>query len=95
METRIMISSNYGFDHNWVLEVKTLNGTKSFYLGQDIKFIRRVMGMDIEDVVEVIGTRDISEGSEGNIKLSEFICETLGITEENVMGIESWELSCQ
>ena len=67
----------------------------SFYLGQDIKFIRRVMGMDIEDVIEVIGTRDISEGSEGNIKLSEFICETLGITEDNVINIESWELCCQ
>jgi hypothetical protein len=95
MKTEIKISSNYGFDHNWTLEVNTKTGIRSFYLGQDIKFIRRVLGMEPDYLIEQIGTRDISNGSVGNRKLARFICNELGINIRTVGEIESWGLCAE
>ncbi|NBW56708.1 hypothetical protein EBR43_02770 [bacterium] len=96
METSVIITPNpYGFGRNWSLLVKTPGHTKSFYLGQDVKFCSRVLGMTPRDVVEAIGTGEISEGQPGNKKLAEFICECLELDETNVMGLESWSLSAE
>lgn len=87
---KISITSNYGFDHNWTL---TCFG-RSFYLGQDVKFCSRVLGMEPSSVVNAIGTNrvDTPKGSE---KLAKFICKKLGITKSNVNKLESWDLCAQ
>ena len=51
--------------------------------------------MQPRDVVEAIGTGEISEGQPGNKKLAEFICECLELNETNVMGLEPWSLSAE
>ena len=96
METSVIITPNpYGFGRNWSLLVKTPEHTKSFYLGQDVKFCSRVLGMSPRDVVLTIGTGEISEGQPGNKKLAEFICECLELNETNVMELEPWSLSAE
>ena len=95
MNAEIKISSNYGFDHNWTLVLSTKTQTKSFYLGQDVKFCSRVLGMDTSYVVQQVGTRDINEGTKGNKKLAKFICQSLNINGRNFSKIEAWGLCCQ
>lgn len=95
MKAHILISSTYGFDHNWTLVVSTTKKTKSFYLGQDVKFCDRVLGMSASYVVSQIGTREIAEGTKGNEKLANFICKSLGLNGRNIDKIESWGLCCQ
>ena len=85
---RIDITSTYGFDHKWTLVVKD----KSFYLGQDVKFCTRVLGMEPRDVVRAIGTGEIGEGTNGNKALAKFICKTLGL---NANKLNNWELCAQ
>ena len=95
MKAEIRISSSYGFDHNWTLKVSTPKKTKEFYLGQDVKFCSRVLGMDTGDVIRAIGTRNINEGSRGNKKLAKFICEQLKLDGKKIDKIQPWELCCQ
>jgi hypothetical protein len=96
MEASVIITPNsYGFGHNWSLSVKTPAVEKTFYLGQDVKFCRRVLGMEPRDVVEAIGTGEISEGLLGNRKLADFICEQLELDEDRVNELEAWELSAE
>lgn len=92
MKAKVLITSNYGFDHNWTLVVSTPTKTKSFYLGQDVKFCQRVLGMDTSYVVSQIGTNEIAEGTKGNEKLGKFICQSLGLNGRNIDKIESWGL---
>ena len=70
MKAEIQISSSYGFDHNWTLVVSTAKKTKSFFLGQDVKFCSRVLGMDTSYIIQQIGTREIDNGTPGNKKLA-------------------------
>lgn len=91
----VTTQGNYGFGHDWNLIVTNDEGKrKNFYLGQDGKFCNRVLGMTPRYVVEQIGSNDL-----GNVetlkKLGNFIIETLGLTEEKVFNLESWELCCQ
>ncbi len=95
MKAEIKISSNYGFDHNWTLVVSTPKKTKEFYLGQDVKFCSRILGMDTSYVVQQIGTKVINEGSRGNKKLAKFICEKLKLNGKNIDKIEPWGLCSQ
>jgi len=95
MKAEIKITSSYGFDHNWTLIVSTQKKTKSFFLGQDVKFCSRVLGMDPSYVVRQIGTGHISEGTPGNKKLAKFICNELGLNGRNIDKIEAWGLCCQ
>jgi len=95
MKAHILISSSYGFDHNWTLVVSTPTKTRSFYLGQDVKFCQRVVGMDTPYVISQIGTREIAEGTKGNTKLAKFICQSLGLNGKNIDKIESWGLCSQ
>jgi hypothetical protein len=95
MKAHIQISSSYGFDHNWTLVVSTPKMTKSFYLGQDVKFCSRVLGMDTSYVVQQVGTREIAEGTKGNKKLAKFIIDTLGLDIKKVKELQPWELCCQ
>lgn len=95
MNAHILITSEYGFDHNWTLVVSTKTKTKSFYLGQDVKFCDRILGMSPSYVISQIGTRNIGEGEKGNTLLAKFICQTLGLNGRNIDKIESWGLCCQ
>ena len=95
MNAEIQITSSYGFDHNWTLVVSTAKKRKSFYLGQDVKFCQRVLGMPTTYVISQIGTREISQGTKGNKKLAKFICQSLELNGRNIDKIESWGLCCQ
>ena len=95
MNAEIKISSNYGFDHNWTLVVSTPTKTKSFYLGQDVKFCNRVLEMEPSYVIQQIGTSEVDEGTLGNKKLAKFICKKLGLNGRNIDKIEPWSLCAQ
>ena len=95
MKAEIKISSNYGFDKNWTLVVSTAKKTKSFYLGQDVKFCSRVLGMEPSYIVREIGTREIDHGTIGNKKLAEFICKQLNLNGRNINKIEPWGLCAE
>lgn len=95
MKAEIKISSHYGFDHNWTLEVSTPKKSKSFYLGQDVKFCSRVLGMEPSYIIEQIGTAEIDYGTIGNKKLAEFICKHLNVNGKTMNRIEAWGLCAQ
>lgn len=86
----IQISSSYGFDHNWTLVAYG----KSFYLGQDVKFCSRVLGMSPRSVVDAIGDADLGKETTKK-KLAKFICNQLNLTRTNVKNIQQWELCSQ
>lgn len=94
MKATISISSSYGFDHNWTLICITDKVTKSFYLGQDVKFCSRVLGMDVNYVIEQIGTNRL-DTEKAKRKLAKFICKTLGLNGHNIKKIEPWGLCSQ
>lgn len=95
MKAKIKITSSYGFDHNWTLIVSTAKKEKSFYLGQDVKFCSRVLGMEPSYIVRQIGTGEIGEGTIGNRKLAKFICEQLNLNGRNISKIEPWGLCAE
>ena len=72
MKAIIQITSNYGFDHNWTLHIEIKGERKSFYLGQDVKFCNRVLGMTPRQLVEAIGTAEITT-EKGNKKLANLL----------------------
>ena len=86
----IEITSNYGFDHNWTLVVDN----QKFYLGQDVKFCSRVLGMDPAYVVQQIGSSDISNPVV-NKKLAKFIISALNLNKKKLKTLEPWELCAQ
>jgi hypothetical protein len=81
MKAIIQITSNYGFDHNWTLHMEIKGERKSFYLGQDVKFCQRVLGMSPRQVVDAIGTADI-QSVKGNKALAKFIISKLKPTKD-------------
>ncbi len=85
----IIISSNYGFDHNWTLMIKN----KSFYLGQDVKFCHRVLGMSPSYIVQQIGSAHIQD-EKVNRKLARFIVKQLGGT-KSIINLQPWELCAE
>ena len=95
MQAEIKVTSAYGFDRNWTLVVSTAKKEKSFYLGQDVKFCSRVLGMEPSYIIEQIGTREVDEGTIGNKKLAKFICEQLNLNGRNISKIEPWGLCAQ
>lgn len=96
MKATIRITAGgYGFSHHWSLEVEAKGFARSFYLGQDVKFCSRVLGMSPRDVVEAIGTGEISEGQAGNKKLAKFIIKELGLTKKKMNELDAWSLSAE
>jgi len=86
---KIIITSNYGFDHNWTLIVKN----KSFYLGQDVKFCHRILGISPRDIVKQIGSAQIQD-EKVNRKLARFIVKQLGGTKA-IINLQPWELCAE
>lgn len=83
----IVTRGAYGFGHEWTL---VAYGHK-FYLGQDVKFCSRVLGMEPRAVVGIIGSPNIEEAST-NKRLARLICERLGVARSNVKNLELWSL---
>ena len=81
---KIEITTHYGFVRNWTLQCYG----KQFFLGQDIKFCTRVLGLHPKDIVDAIGTREIMS-RKGNLALSRYIRTELGITRKNVSKIHT------
>lgn len=90
MMTIIVTPGGYGFGHDWTL----VAFGKSFYLGQDVKFCKRVLGLHPSDVVDAIGTNRL-DTEEGREKLASFIVDSLEITEESSKTMEAWSLCAQ
>lgn len=80
----------YGIGMDWTLVVYG----RRFYLGQDVKFCRRVLGMEPRDVVERIRTDRIYTKT-AKTRIARLIVDTLNITRSNVKSIEPWGLCAQ
>lgn len=85
---------NYGFEHNWTLVLEQKDKKICFFLGQDVKFCSRVLGMSPAYICEQIGTRDIAS-TVGNKKLAKFICKSLGLTWTKAAKLNTWDLCSQ
>ena len=95
MKAIIKINSNYGFDHNWTLHIELNGEQKSFYLGQDVKFCNRVLGMTPREVVQAIGDNDLSK-EKTNKALARFIVQTLKSEYSiNFKNLQTWELCAE
>lgn len=81
-------SKGFFYTH-WSLVV---NG-KEFLLGQDVKWVMRTLGIDINDFFKEVGTDDRTE--EGRQKIGEWIVEQFNLTSKRVNELEVWDLSCQ
>ena len=84
----IITRGAYGFGHDWTLEAYG----KQYYLGQDVKFCSRVLGVSPSTLVTIIGGREI-ESPKVNRNLARFICEELNITRSTK--INTWDLCAQ
>lgn len=87
----IITRGDYGFSHNWTLEYNK----KQFYLGQDVKFCNRVLGLSPRTIIDTIGTAEIDNDTIGNKKLAKFIVKEMGLTKKNVQQLNAWELCAQ
>lgn len=83
----IITSGAYGFGHEWTLVAYGHN----FFLGQDVKFCHRVLGMEPREVVRQIGSPNI-EDPRVNKYLAKLIVNRLGVTRSNVKKIDRWSL---
>jgi hypothetical protein len=95
MKAEIKVTVQYGFAHYWELIVSTKTKQKRFFLGQDVKFCARVLGMEPTYIAQQIGTREIDNGTPGNKKLAKFICDELGLNGRNIDKIEAWGLCAE
>ena len=91
MQNTIVVTQGaYGFGHEWTLKAFG----KSFFLGQDVKFCSRILGLSPREVVQEVGTNRF-DTEEGLTKLADFIVDKLELTEEAAKGLETWELCAQ
>ena len=86
-------TGGYGFSHDWTLNAYGRN----FYLGQDLKFCIRVLGMQPRDIINAAGLQAPCDMRvERNRRaIARFICRELGITRSNVKSIYPWGLCAQ
>jgi len=89
------VPNPYGFGRDWSLVVKFRDTEKRFYLGQDVKFCSRVLGMAPREVVMRIGTGDIGNGTAGADKLAKLILSELDLSAKKLRQLEPWGLCCQ
>lgn len=83
-------TGSYGFGHEWTLNAYGRN----FYLGQDVKFCSRVLGMSPSYLVREIGTNRFDTEA-GRKKLAKYICSTLGINRRTIKQYQPWSLCAQ
>jgi hypothetical protein len=100
MKLRIEKSRSYLNSTNWTLVVTFRDGTvKRFLLGQDIKFVQRILGYEFEsflEVLELIGKdKKIKWNDRISQKIGNFIKKDLGLSEKFFKEADEWELACQ
>ena len=95
MNGQVIFNERGDFGYDWNLIVTNSKGErKNFYLGQDVKFCSRVLGMSTKEVVNRIGDNDL-RNVETQKKLGNFILECLVMDENEIENLETWELCCQ
>jgi len=67
---------------------------KEFYLGQDVKFCSRVLGMSPSYIVQQIGSGEL-EDPKVNMRLAKFILKSLGLTKKKLLTMNTWDLCSQ
>lgn len=98
MKARVEISrGSYGFGHEWTLVVESKSKTNSFFLGQDVKFCSRVLGMSPSYIVQQIGSGEIMD-ERVNKRLAKFILDVFkerGLTGRKLMSMDPWEICAE
>jgi hypothetical protein len=96
MKATIQIErGSYGFGHTWTLTLTKSDGTyRAFYLGQDVKFCSRVLGMSPRYIVEQIGSNDLTKETT-RTRLANFILGYLGVTKNELYKQEAWSLCAE
>ena len=100
MQLRIVLSKGPIGSTRWSLVVTFRDGSiKEFYLGQDIKFIRRILGYDESDFFEMLGivskkdNRSLKWNDKISQRIANFIKRDLELTPKILRKLEIWELS--
>ena len=98
MKSEVIVKRREDFGHDWILVLETKKNKilrrKSFYLGQDVKFCSRVLGMSPRDVVDEIGSGDFTR--EKNLKLlGKLISKQLGLSAKSIDKLDAWDLCSQ
>ena len=95
MKAELELSNgSYGFGMVWTLNVSTKTMRKSFYLGQDVKFCHRVLGVTPREIADEIGSNDIGKEKVRN-KLAKYIVNRLELTASKVEKLQPWELCAE
>ena len=100
MKLRIELSTGQLNSKNWTLVVTFRDGTvKRFLLGQDIKFVQRILGYEFESFLmelDLIGKdNNIKWNDRISQKIGNFIKKDLGLTEKFFRDAPEWQLSSQ
>ena len=75
------VSGGYGFAHYWYLNIKLEDKFKRFYLGQDVKFLSRVLGIDFNCIKSVLGIYGSIDFEKYNQKITNLIINLLSNNE--------------
>ena len=96
MKATIKIENgSYGFGHTWTLTLTKSDGSsKAFYLGQDVKFCSRVLGMSPSYIVAQIGSNDLGEETT-RTRLAKFILDSLCLSKAVLYKQEAWSLCAE
>lgn len=97
MNTTIETSPDY-FGKKWHLVLERDGEIKKLYLGQDVKVCGRLLGLTPSEVVEKLGSNDMSD--EGNLKrlallILDHLKEHESITPEQCFELDPWELAVE
>ena len=102
MKLRIELSKGQLGSTNWLLVVTFRDGTtKSFVLGQDVKFIRRTLGYEEDSFFDEIGMtnkrnpRLLKWNDRISQRVANFIKQELKLTPVVLKKLECWDLSAE
>lgn len=98
MKKDLIITRNgYDFGHDWQLHIEKDGQEKTFYLGQDAKVCARIIGMSGREVVNQVGSNDMSLESTREA-IATMILEAMGFSEDNedqLFNTPPWELAAE
>jgi hypothetical protein len=85
------IEYSQGFTYtNWTL----VAGNKRFLLGQDVKWVMRVVGIGFDEFLEMLKIED-DRTDESKEKIGKWIGKTFNLTPKKVKELNEWDLCCQ
>jgi len=80
--------------HHWTLVQKVNGETRSWHLGQDVKFCSRVLGMETGYVARCIGDNDL-RNPRTRRRLASFILAQLNMTSRDLRNTAPWQLCAE